>query len=124
MNEARSEFQVVSCGKYLWAIGGEGTNGVLKTTEFYDVIINKWKKSTPMIEKRCPRCLRARGRTEAPPLPEANPGGGRAGGEAAGQPRRAANSETARASGTARSASRSREASCGGRRRRRASQRR
>ena len=52
MNEARSEFQVVSCGKYLWAIGGEGTNGVLKTTEFYDVIINKWKKSTPMIEKR------------------------------------------------------------------------
>ena len=53
MNEARSEFQVVSCGKYIWAIGGEGTNGVLKTTEFYNTTINNWTKSTPMIEKRC-----------------------------------------------------------------------
>ena len=42
MNEARSDFQVVTCGKYVWVIGGKGTNETSNTTEYYDVIINKW----------------------------------------------------------------------------------
>ena len=52
MNEARLDFQVVSCGKYVWAIGGQNKRGVLNTTEYYDDIIDKWTKSTPMIQKR------------------------------------------------------------------------
>ena len=52
MNEARRSFQVVACGKHVWAIGGSGLNGVLNTAEYYYDIIDKWKKSSPMIQKR------------------------------------------------------------------------
>ena len=52
MNEARISLQVVSCGKYVWAIGGQNKRGFLNTVEYYDDVIDKWTKSTPMIEKR------------------------------------------------------------------------
>ena len=53
MNEARTDFQVVSLGKYIWAIGGEGQGGsVLNITEYYDDVTDKWTNSNPMIEKR------------------------------------------------------------------------
>jgi len=52
MNIARINFQVVSCGKLIWAIGGGNFNGTLNTTEYFDDINNKWTNSTPMIERR------------------------------------------------------------------------
>ena len=52
MNEARLHFQIVSSGKFIWAIGGEVSTGVLNTTEYYDDVTNKWTKSFPMIQKR------------------------------------------------------------------------
>ena len=53
MNEARKYFQVVTCGKHVRVIGGEGINGALNTTEYYDHITDKWIKSSSMIERRC-----------------------------------------------------------------------
>ena len=53
MKEAREEFQIVSCGKFIWAIGGDSLDGILRSTEYYDEVIDKWTLSTPMLEKRC-----------------------------------------------------------------------
>ena len=53
MNEARLEFQMVSCGKYIWVLGGKTLFGsVLNTTEYYDDVNDKWTMFNPMIEER------------------------------------------------------------------------
>ena len=56
MIEARKEFQIVSCGKFMWVIGGQCWNGILQSTEYYDEVIDKWTLSTPMLEKRKDHC--------------------------------------------------------------------
>ena len=53
MKQGRTNFQVVSCGKYVWAIGGLNKSEILNTTEYYNNNIDKWSKSTAMINKRC-----------------------------------------------------------------------
>ena len=57
MNEARRNFQAVSCGNLIWAIGGRAPfssvkGKVLNSTEFYNDVTDKWTISTPMIESR------------------------------------------------------------------------
>ena len=49
IKESGAVFQVVSCRKYMLAVGGYGLHGVLNTTEYYD---DKWTKSTSMKEKK------------------------------------------------------------------------
>ena len=53
MNVARKCFRVISCGKFMWAFGGEGIDGkALSSTEFYDEVADKWTLSTSMKENR------------------------------------------------------------------------
>ena len=52
MNERRANFAVVSCGKYLWALGGKLKNLKSRTTERYDSVKNKWMFSVLMLESR------------------------------------------------------------------------
>ena len=40
MKEAREEFQIVLCGKFIWAIGGYSLNEILRTTEYYGEVID------------------------------------------------------------------------------------
>ena len=63
MNEKRSDFQLVTAGKYMWAIGGVGTRVVVNTTEYYDEITDKWEKSSPMIKHRTSHSAVAFGET-------------------------------------------------------------
>ena len=52
MSEERVNFQIVSFGKFFWAIGGWNENETLNSTEYYDDVTDHWTKSTPMLEKR------------------------------------------------------------------------
>ena len=52
MKETRKMFQVVSCGKRMWALAGQVTNRTLNSTEFYDYVSDQWTVSTPLIENR------------------------------------------------------------------------
>ena len=52
MNEARYDFQVITCGKYIWTFGGWGKMKPLNTIEYYDDIIHNFTKSIPMVRKR------------------------------------------------------------------------
>ena len=46
-------FQIVSCGKFIWAVGGWNNKSKhLNATEYYDDVIDKWTSSTQMLEKR------------------------------------------------------------------------
>ena len=53
MNAERRCFPLVSCGKFLWAIGGgNNVHVALNTTEYFNNITNKWTNSSPMQQKR------------------------------------------------------------------------
>ena len=52
MNEARKLFQVVSCGKFMCAIGGCGLNGTLICLVFYGDNYDTLALSTLMVKKR------------------------------------------------------------------------
>ena len=53
MKVDRIDFPVVSCGKYMWALGGKNSSlNSLNSTEYYDNITDEWTLSTPMKEKR------------------------------------------------------------------------
>ena len=58
MNEARSCFPLVSCGKYVWALGGIVVTNVdkaimpSKSIETYDTAKDVWKASVEMLEHR------------------------------------------------------------------------
>ena len=54
LGEARRSFAMVSCGNYLWALGGRDNNlQTLKSAEYYDVSVGEWKFSANMIHGRC-----------------------------------------------------------------------
>ena len=53
MKVARYCFHVISRGKFIWALGGQGYDGeTLSSIEFYDEIADQWTLSTSMNEKR------------------------------------------------------------------------
>ena len=53
MKVARKHFCLVSCGKFIWAFGGENDyEEELNSTEYYDEFVDEWTLSTPMIKKR------------------------------------------------------------------------
>jgi len=53
MNLARKCFRLIPCDVFIWAIGGEGSDGkTLSSTEFYDEVADIWTLATSMNEKR------------------------------------------------------------------------
>ena len=53
MKISRFIFRVVSCGKFIWAFGGLGTDlQTLNSAEFYDEVADEWTLTSSMIEKR------------------------------------------------------------------------
>ena len=43
--------QVVSCGKFIWELGGWGEGEILNSTKYYFDVTDKWTKSIPMLDK-------------------------------------------------------------------------
>ena len=62
LNVARSNFEVVSCGSSIWALGGStktsdgSVNVSVGSTEQYDLIKGRWTVSVPMIQSRSLHC--------------------------------------------------------------------